>query len=415
MKPNTNYNQLKESYLFSEIAHRVAEYSAARQKMRDGFGQPKEGSEAALPEIIRMGIGDVTRPLCPAVVAAMKQAAEDMGRAETFHGYGPEQGYDFLREKIKAYYEEQQVFLDMDEIFVSDGAKSDLGNILDLFGQDNRVLIPDPVYPVYVDTNRMDGRNIRFADANEENGFLPLPDYEVQADLIYLCSPNNPTGAAYNREQLKQWVDYARACQAVILFDAAYEAFIADDTLPRSIFEIEGAESCAIEFCSLSKTAGFTGTRCGYTVVPKSLEAAGMNLNKMWLRRQTTKFNGVSYLVQKGAEAVFTPEGRRQTAENIGYYRKNAAVITQALDELGIWYTGGKNSPYIWLRCPDGMDSWTFFDQLLTEAGVVGTPGAGFGENGVNFFRLTAFSTYENTVEAMRRLRRLCAPKPHTV
>ena len=391
MTPNTNYRQLKESYLFSEIARRVAEFSQSHQEK----------------EIIRMGIGDVTRPLCSAVVEAMKQAAEDMGKAATFHGYGPEQGYDFLREKIQGYYAENSVHLELDEIFVSDGAKSDLGNILDLFDKENTVLIPDPVYPVYVDTNLMDGRNIIFADANENNGFLPLPDDSVLADIIYICSPNNPTGAVYNREQLKLWVEYALRNHAVILFDAAYESFIVDKDLPRSIFEIDGAKNCAIEFCSLSKTAGFTGTRCGYTIVPQTLEFDGMKLNHMWLRRQTTKFNGVSYIVQKGAEAVFTKEGRKQIGENIAYYRKNAAIITSALDKLGIWYTGGKNSPYIWLRCPNGMDSWAFFDMLLSGIGVVGTPGAGFGKNGEKFFRLTAFSTNENTTKAMERFRSL--------
>lgn len=389
MKPNTNYKQLKESYLFSEIGRRVAEYAGAHPEK----------------EIIRMGIGDVSRPLCNAAVEAMKQAAEDMGKAETFHGYGPEQGYDFLREKIQGYYREMGVELELKEIFISDGAKSDLGNLLDLFDKENTVLVPDPVYPVYVDTNLMAGRRTLFIDASEENGFLPMPDGKVHADIIYICSPNNPTGAAYNREQLREWVDYARKNQAVILFDAAYESFIGDKNLPRSIFEIEGAKECAIEVCSLSKTAGFTGTRCGYTVVPTALESGGMSLNKMWLRRQTTKFNGVSYIVQKGAEAVFTAEGRKQIEENISYYRQNARLITEALDGLSIWYTGGKNSPYIWLRCPDGMDSWAFFDRLLTEGGVVGTPGAGFGRNGKNFFRLTAFSTKENTIRAMERLR----------
>lgn len=350
-----------------------------------------------------MGIGDVTLPLCRAVVDAIKKAATDMGNATTFHGYGPEQGYDFLREKIQAYYAESDVRLELSEIFISDGAKSDLGNILDLFDLNNTVLIPDPVYPVYVDTNIMNGRNIIFAEANEENGFLPMPDASIAADIIYLCSPNNPTGAVYSRDQLKAWVDYANRKHAVILFDAAYESFITDQTLPRSIFEIEGAKTCAVEFCSLSKTAGFTGTRCGYTVVPNALELEGMNFNKMWLRRQTTKFNGVSYIVQKGAEAVFSTEGRKQIQENIAYYRKNASIITQTLDKLGIWYTGGKNSPYIWLRCPNKMDAWTFFDKLLTETGIVGTPGAGFGKQGTDFFRLTAFSTNENTGKAMEK------------
>lgn len=391
MIPNVNYRQLEESYLFSEVARRVSAYSK---------NHPEK-------EIIRMGIGDVTLPLCRAAVEAMKQAAEDMGKPKTFHGYGPEQGYDFLREAIKQYYAENSVKLDMDEIFVSDGAKSDLGNILDLLNQKNTVCIPNPVYPVYVDTNKMDGRKIVFADANETNGFLPLPDSSLEADVIYLCSPNNPTGAVYNKEQLKQWVDYANEHHALILFDAAYEAFVSDQELPRSIFEIAGAESCAVEFCSLSKTAGFTGTRCGYTIVPKELSFDEMNLNKMWLRRQTTKFNGASYIVQKGAQAVFTPDGRRQTEENIAYYRGNAAIITQALDELKIWYVGGKNSPYIWLRCPGGMNSWDFFDYLLDSAGIVGTPGAGFGKNGEAYFRLTAFSSHENTAKAMSLLKKL--------
>lgn len=389
MMLNQNYRQLQENYLFSEIARRVSEFS-------------KDHPEK---EIIRMGIGDVTLPLCSAAVDAMKRAAEDMGRAETFHGYGPEQGYDFLREKIREYYAERGVRLNISEIFISDGAKSDLGNILDLFDRDTVALVPDPVYPVYVDTNLMAGRKIIFSSATAENGFLPLPDSTVRADIIYLCSPNNPTGAVYNRQQLKQWVDYANSMHAVILFDAAYEAFISDQTLPRSIFEIEGAASCAVEFCSLSKTAGFTGTRCGYTVVPQNLMFGGMSMNRMWLRRQTTKFNGVPYIVQKGAEAVFTAEGRKQTEENISYYRKNASLITTALDELKISYSGGKHSPYIWLRCPDGMESWGFFDRLLTEYGIVGTPGAGFGKNGRDYFRLTAFSTQENTHRAMERLK----------
>jgi len=388
MKVNKNYGELKESYLFSEIARKISEFSKA---------YPEK-------EIIRMGIGDVTLPLCPAVTDAMKKAADEMADRSTFRGYGPEQGYDFLREKIQAYYKEKNVDLKLNEIFISDGAKSDLGNILDLFDKDNTVLIPDPVYPVYVDTNIMDGRKIVFADANESNGFLPMPDENVKADIIYLCSPNNPTGAVYSREQLKEWVDFANKTNAVILFDAAYESFIIDKDLPGSIFEIEGARTCAVEFCSLSKTAGFTGTRCGYTVVPEDIVSEGFTLNKMWLRRQTTKFNGVSYIVQKAAEAVFTPEGRNQIAENISYYRKNAQIITETLTKLGIWYTGGKNSPYVWMKCPNDMDSWDFFDKLLSEAGVVGTPGAGFGTNGNKFFRLTSFSTNENTKKAMEKL-----------
>lgn len=393
LKINENYAKLKESYLFSEIAHRVNAYSAANPDKK----------------LIKMGIGDVTLPLCDAVVQAMKTAADEMGKAETFRGYGPEQGYDFLKEKIRAYYAKIGVELAPDSIFISDGAKSDLGNILDIFSKDNKVLIPDPVYPVYVDTNVMDGRNIVFADANEQNGFLPQPDENTDAVIVYICSPNNPTGAVYDKDGLKKWIAYAKEHKAVILFDAAYESFVADPTLPRSIYEIDGAKECAIEFCSLSKTAGFTGTRCGYTVVPDELVFDGHSLNKFWLRRQTTKFNGVSYIVQRAAEAVFTDEGQKQIRANIDYYRENAKIITTAFDELGITYFGGKNSPYIWMKCPNGMDSWTFFDYLLKNAGVVGTPGAGFGENGEGFFRLTSFSNHENTQEAMKRFKALLA------
>lgn len=389
MRINENYCKLKESYLFSEIAHRVAVFTEKHPERT----------------IIKMGIGDVTLPLCEAVCDAMKKAVSEMGQAESFRGYGPEQGYDFLRKKIQAYYSEKNVKLLPEEIFVSDGAKSDLGNMLDILGKENHVLIPDPVYPVYVDTNIMDGREILYADATEENGFLPLPEKDVKADIIYLCSPNNPTGAVYNREQLKQWVDYAKENKALILFDAAYEAFIAEKELPRSIYEIPGAKSCAVEFCSFSKTAGFTGTRCGYTVVPEELNFCGMSLNKLWLRRQTTKFNGVSYIVQRGAEAVFSEEGRQQIQKNIASYRENAEIIMNTLDELGIWYTGGKNSPYIWMRCPEDMDSWEYFDYLLNCTGIVGTPGAGFGKNGEKFFRLTAFSSKDSTKRAMERLK----------
>ncbi len=393
LKINENYAKLKESYLFSEIAHRVNAYSAANPDKK----------------LIKMGIGDVTLPLCDAVVQAMKTAADEMGKAETFRGYGPEQGYDFLKEKIRAYYAKIGVELAPDSIFISDGAKSDLGNILDIFSKDNTVLIPDPVYPVYVDTNVMDGRSIVFADANEQNGFLPLPDENTDADIVYICSPNNPTGAVYDKDGLKKWIAYAKEHKAVILFDAAYESFVADPTLPRSIYEIDGAKECAIEFCSLSKTAGFTGTRCGYTVVPDELVFDGHSLNRFWLRRQTTKFNGVSYIVQRAAEAVFTDEGQKQIRANIDYYRENAKIITTAFDELGITYFGGKNSPYIWMKCPNGMDSWTFFDYLLKNAGVVGTPGAGFGKNGEGFFRLTSFSNHENTQEAMKRFKEFLA------
>lgn len=391
MKINTNYQNLQDSYLFSTIAKKVTEFSEAHPDKK----------------LIRLGIGDVTKPLCPAVIAALHGAVDEMADAATFRGYGPEQGYDFLRTQLKAYYMRHDVELEQGEIFVSDGAKSDVGNILDLFDTDNTVLVPDPVYPVYVDTNTMAGREIIYMNATAENGFLPLPDESVKADIIYLCSPNNPTGAVYSREQLKKWVDYANENGAVILFDSAYEAFISDPVLPRSIYQIEGAKRCAIEFCSFSKTAGFTGTRCGYTIVPFALKRQGMELNKMWLRRQTTKFNGVPYIVQKGAAAVFTEEGQKQIKETIGYYMENAAIIAKAFDELGVWYTGGKNSPYIWLKCPGGMKSWEYFDYLLENANVVGTPGAGFGQNGEGFFRLTAFGGRENTIEAVRRIKSL--------
>ncbi len=393
MKINANYLNLKDSYLFSTIAKKVNAYTQAHPDKN----------------IIRLGIGDVTRPLCSAVIEALHNAVDDMSTATGFHGYGPEQGYDFVKQPIQAYYRKRGVELELDEIFISDGAKSDVGNILDLFSKDNTVLVPDPVYPVYVDTNIMDGRNILYMNANADNGFLPLPDENVHADLIYLCSPNNPTGAVYNKEQLAAWVQYAKECGAVILFDAAYEAFISDNALPHSIFEIEGAKDCAIEFCSLSKTAGFTGTRCGYTIVPHALVADGIELNKLWLRRQTTKFNGTSYIVQKGAAAVFTDEGQKQIRQTIAYYMNNAKIIADALDEIGVWYTGGQNSPYIWLKCPNQMDSWSFFDYLLENANVVGTPGAGFGANGEGFFRLTAFGDQDQTAQAVDRIKKLLA------
>lgn len=389
---NKNFLNVSESYLFAEIANRIAKW--------------QKENPADAPKLIRMGIGDVTRPLPKIIVDALVRASEEMGRAETFHGYGPEQGYDFLKEPIQKYYERFNVQLDLNEIFISDGAKSDVANILDLFSKDNEVLVTDPVYPVYVDTNVMAGRKICYAYSGRENDFLPMPEADTEGDLIYLCSPNNPTGAVYNREQLKKWVDFARAHGSIILFDSAYECFVTGD-LPHSIFEIEGARDCAIEFCSFSKKAGFTGTRCGYTIVPKNLEFDGGSLNKMWLRRQTTKFNGVAYIVQRAAAACFTPEGEKQIQENIDYYRENAKIITDTLDDLHIYYTGGKNSPYVWMNCPGNMDSWKFFDEFLEKAFVVGTPGAGFGRSGQNYFRLTAFSTHENTIEAMRRLREL--------
>ncbi len=391
MKINANYLNLNESYLFSTIAKKVNAYTQAHPEKK----------------VLRMGIGDVTLPLAPAVVSAMQKAAGEMGEKETFRGYGPEQGYPFLKEAIRGYYASRGISLEEDEIFVSDGAKSDVGNILDIFDTDNTVLVPDPVYPVYVDTNVMAGRRIVFADAAAENGFLPMPDENTDADIIYICSPNNPTGAAYSAAQLAEWVAYARKKGAVILYDAAYEAFVSEKGLARSIFEVEGAKECAIEFCSLSKTAGFTGTRCGYTVVPRALVRGGASLNKLWLRRQTTKFNGVSYIVQRGAEAVFSEEGMAQVQKNLEVYRRNAAVLSECLDSLGIPYTGGKNSPYIWMKCPGFSDSWKFFDYLLEMANVVGTPGSGFGKNGEGYFRLTAFASEEATKEAAERLKLL--------
>ncbi len=390
MNINRNYEQLKENYLFSMIAKKVNDFKA-------------ENKDA---DIIRLGIGDVTLPLAPAVVKAMQDASLEMGSSSTFRGYGEEQGYSFLRQVICGYYEQKGVTLSETEVFVSDGAKSDIANILDIFDKDNTVLIPDPVYPVYVDTNIMAGRKIEFINGTIENNFLPIPDDTIHADIVYLCSPNNPTGAVYDHNQLKLWVDWAIKKDAVILFDSAYEAYITDESLPTSIYEIDGAKTCAIEFCSLSKTAGFTGVRCGYTVVPEELKRLGVSLNKLWLRRQTTKFNGVSYIVQRGAEAVFSEEGFKKTRENIEYYLENAKLIASTLKELGIWFAGGQDSPYIWLKCPNGLSSWEFFDVLLKEYHIVGTPGSGFGTNGEGFFRLTAFGDRENVIKAMNRIRK---------
>lgn len=390
---NENYCNLKESYLFADIAHKVNAYAEAHPDKK----------------IIRLGIGDVTLPLAKCVVDAMNKAVNEMGVQETFRGYGPEQGYSFLHDALVKYYASFGVTLASDEIFISDGAKSDCGNITDIFSNANTILIPDPVYPVYLDTNVMCGRNIIYMEGKPENNFLPMPNDNVHADVIYLCSPNNPTGAAYTKEQLAQWVAYAIKNDAVILYDAAYEAFVTDPEIPRSIFVIEDAKKCAIELCSLSKTAGFTGTRCGYTVVPHALvrkTQAGqdMELNKMWLRRQTTKFNGVPYIIQRGAEAVFSEEGIKQCRESIAYYQENARIMMAGFDKVGIKYYGGVHSPYIWLQCPNGMTSWEFFDFLLEKLQVVGTPGAGFGTMGEGYFRLTAFGSRENTIEAMERI-----------
>lgn len=399
-KMNTNFLNLKENYLFKEISKQVAAYADAHPGNK----------------IIKMGIGDVTQPLAPVVVKAMEKAAAEMGNKETFRGYEDSgQGYDFLRSAVKGYYERRGVTLDCEEIFISDGAKSDTGNINDIFDDSCTVLVTDPAYPVYVDSNTMGGKTIKYADSTPENGFAAMPP-EYSADLIYLCSPNNPTGSVYTKEQLKEWVAYAKRNKAVIIFDAAYEAFITDPSLPRSIFEIEGARECAIEICSLSKTAGFTGTRCGYTVIPEELKFYSSNgtaysVRKIWARRQGSKFNGVSYPVQRAAEAVFTDEGIKQCQETIRYYLDNAAIMIKTFEKLGVEYTGGANSPYIWFRCPDGLGSWEFFHKLLNEAEVVGTPGEGFGRNGEGWFRMTAFGSRENTVEAMKRFEQMFVKK----
>lgn len=387
---NKNYLNLKENYLFSDIARKIKKYS----------------TDNPVEKIIKMGIGDVTLPLPLVAVKAMQDASQEMGDKNTFRGYGDEQGYIFLQNAIQNYYfSNSKVSIDLDEIFISDGAKSDIGNFSELFSNDNLIVIPDPVYPVYLDSNIMLGRDIRLVNGNKENFFLPLPSPDLKGDVIYLCSPNNPTGSVYSYEQLKIWVDYALNNNSIILFDSAYEAFISDNSLPRSIFQIENAKKCCVEFCSLSKTAGFTGTRCGYTIVPKELRLDGLSINNMWRRRQTTKYNGTSYIIQRGAQAIFSEEGIEQCRKNIDYYRKNAMVISDTLDEIGIWFTGGINSPYIWLEC--GRDSWDFFDFLLKKANVVGTPGSGFGKCGEGFFRLTAFNSYESTCIAMERIKKL--------
>ena len=403
VKINENYLKLPGSYLFSEVARRIAAYTAAHPGVT----------------ITKLSIGDVTRPLVPAVIQAMHKAVDEMGTAEGFHGYGPEQGYPFLREAIARHdYAARGMDVKPEEIFVSDGAKSDCGNIGDIFGTDNTVAVCDPVYPVYVDTNAMAGRagdyveelgrwnKLIYMPCVEANGFSPEPPKET-ADLIYLCFPNNPTGATATREQLKAWVDYANANGSVILYDSAYEAFITREDVPHSIFEIEGARTCAIEFRSFSKTAGFTGNRCAYTVVPLELERGGARLNSLWNRRQTTKFNGVPYIVQRGAEAVYTPEGRAQILENIAYYQRNAQVIREGLTAAGLACFGGVDAPYIWLKTPDGMGSWDFFDLVLDRANVATTPGAGFGPSGEGYIRLTAFGGAEDTVQAVDRIREM--------
>lgn len=392
---NENFLELQDSYLFSTIAKKVAKYS----------------EENPSKKIIRLGIGDVTKPIVPACLEAMHKAVDEIGTKEGFKGYGPEQGYEFLRKAIvENDYKLRGINLQEDEIFVSDGAKCDCGNIVDIFSKDNKVAITDPVYPVYLDTNIMSGRSVTYLPVTAENDFKPeLPKEKV--DMIYLCFPNNPTGTVLNKEDLKKWVDYAKENHSIILYDAAYEAFITEENIPHSIYEIEGAKDVAIEFKSYSKTAGFTGVRCAYVVVPKTLkgytkQGEEVSFNKLWNRRTCTKFNGVSYIVQMAAEAIYGEEGKRQIEENIKFYLNNAKIIKNGLEEAGFTVYGGVNSPYVWLKVPEGMSSWEFFDKLLEEANVVGTPGSGFGEHGEGYFRLTAFGTKENTIEAIERIKK---------
>ena len=388
IRPNKYYSELKDSYLFYNIAQKTKAYV-----------EQHPGTK-----LLRMGIGDVSLPLCDAVIRALHEAVDDQASKSSFHGYMPECGASFLREKIAEHYEKRGVSLSADEVFVSSGASDELGDILDLFERSSSALVIEPAYPAYVDANVMAGRKIVHLSSSEENSFLPEPSEDIKADLLYICSPNNPTGAVFSREQLQVWVDFANENGSLILFDAAYEAFIEDETLPHSIFELDGAKTCAIEICSLSKTAGFTGTRLGYTVIPKALKRNGMNLNEMWVRNRTTKTNGVSYIIQKGGAAVFTEEGQRQIHENIQIYKKNAKILMKALDQIGMWYCGGKNAPYIWMRCPKGMKSWEFFDYLLHKIQVVGTPGEGFGAAGEGYFRFSTFGSPEDTKEAAERI-----------
>ena len=389
IKINTNFDNISENYLFSDINKRINKY--------------KETHKDA--NIIKLGIGDVTLPLGKKVVDALIKASNEMSCKDTFRGYPPEYGYDFIKEKVKDYYKRFNVKLDIDSIFISDGAKSDLGNIVDIFG-DNEIYIPNPVYPVYLDSNLMSGRNINYIVGNEKNNFLPLPNKDIKPNsIIYLCSPNNPIGSAYNYDELKLWVNFVKENGSLIIYDSAYEAFIFDKCYPHSIYEIDGAKECAIEICSFSKQAGFTGLRCGFTIIPLELVSYDHSINKLWKRRQATKFNGVSYPVQRAAEAALSEEGILECIDNINYYKENARLLAKLFDEKKIYYTGGKNSPYIWFKCPNNMSSWEFFDYLLDKANVVGTPGAGFGTFGEGYFRITSFNTREKTLEAIERLK----------
>ena len=386
--PNMHYADLKDSYLFFQIAQKTK-----------AFLETHPGAH-----LYRMGIGDVSLPLCDAVIKALHKAVDDQASKETFHGYVSELGPPELRRAVAEHYRSRGLDLSYDEVFVSSGASDELGDILDLFDRSSSALVIEPAYPAYVDANVIAGREIVHLASGRDDGFIPAPNSGAKADVIYICSPNNPTGAVFSRKQLKEWVDFANANSSVILFDAAYEAFIEDPDLPRSIFEIEGAKTCAIEICSLSKTAGFTGTRLGYTVIPKDLVRKGLCFNDMWVRNRTTKTNGVSYIIQKGGAAVFTENGQEQIKKNISIYKKNARVLMEVFDELGIWYYGGKNAPYIWIKCPNNMGSWEFFDLLLHEIQVVGTPGEGFGACGEGYFRFSTFGDPEDTKEAAKRI-----------
>ena len=391
IKPNMTYANLKDSYLFFRIAQKVKKYSELNPDKK----------------ILRLGIGDVSLPLAKTVISALTEGVSNQAEKSTFHGYMPECGAPFLRTTIAEFYRKRGVDIADDEVFVSSGASDELGDILDLFDKENSALVIEPAYPAYVDANVIAGRKIIYLASSIENGFTPDPDETKVADIIYICSPNNPTGAVFTKAKLKKWVDFANKNGSVILFDAAYEAFIEEADVPHSIFEIDGANTCAIEICSLSKTAGFTGTRLGYTVIPKTLTRNGMSFNSMWVRNRTTKTNGVSYIIQKGGAAVFTDEGQIEIKENIAYYKENAKILMRVLDECKIKYTGGNNAPYIWMKCPNGLSSWEFFDLLLDKIQVVGTPGEGFGSSGAGFFRFSTFASHEDTNEAADRLKHL--------
>ena len=379
---------LKNNFLFQAVSDKLEEFKEKNPEK----------------EVINMGIGDVSLPLASEVIRACISATNEMGKSSSFRGYSPNGGYDFLRQKIKDEYKNLRILVNTDEIFISDGAKSDMSNILDIFSSDNTCLIPDPVYPVYLDTSIMNGMKIEFANATEQNNFLPEPDFNKKVDIIYICSPNNPTGAAYTKIQMKRWIDYANSCGAVILYDAAYESFIEDDNFCRSIFEIPESKTCAIEFKSFSKSAGFTGMRCGYSIVPKELKRENVSLNYLWNRRHSTKFNGVPYIIQRAAEASLSDAGKKECQKAIKYYKENAQMLAKVFSKLSIKFFGGLNSPYLWIKCPNNMNSWEFFDYLLQNLNIIGTPGSGFGKNGENYFRFSCFASREDVQKACDRL-----------